>query len=146
MKRALLSMLSLIFLMAAKPADLAKKDLDKLQGEWTMSALEVEGKQVPPEKIEGTTLTIKGDKYIVTVKDKKHEVTITLDPSKEPKSIDMSFPDGPNAPKVGRGIYKLEGDTFILCRAQATEGERPTEFGTMPNSGCFMVTWQRKTP
>ena len=144
MRRILYFALPVLFLVAAKPADEAKKDLEKLQGEWFMAELEIDGKPVPDEKIAGTTLTIKGDKYSVSVKDKKHEVTITLDPSKDPKAIDMSFSDGTDPPKVGKGIYKIDGDTFVLVRAQATDSERPTSFGTWPNSGCFMVTWKRK--
>ena len=76
----------------------------------------------------------------------KHEVTFKLDPTQKPKTIDMFFPDGTNLPKVAKGIYKLDGDTFVMVRAQAPERERPTEFGTWPNTGVFMVTWKRKTP
>jgi len=144
MKRITCFALSALLLISANPADDAKKDLEKLQGEWIMAALEIEGKPVPDDKIQGTTLTIKGDKYVVSSKDNKYEVVITLDPSKDPKAIDMAFPDGADAPKIGKGIYKIEGDTFILVRAQATDNERPTTFGTWPNSGCFMVTWKHK--
>lgn len=146
MKRLLFLMVPVALLLAAEPADETKKDLKKLQGEWVMAALEVDGKRVPEEKLKGTVLTIKDDKYTVAVKDTKHEVTIKLDATKKPKEIDMEFPDGTNAPKVGKGIYKIDGDTFILVRAQATDNARPTEFGTWPNTGYFMVTWKRKTP
>ena len=146
MTRLLLSALAIVFVSAAEPAVEAKKDLEKLQGDWVMSALEIDGKLVPEEKIRGTILTIKGDKYIVSTKKSKNEVTITLDPSQKPKSIDMAFADGTNLPKVGKGIYKLDGDTFVLVRAQATDSERPTQFGTWPDTGCFMVTWKRKAP
>lgn len=145
MKRfGLLLLVPAVILIAAEPSDDAKKELEKLQGEWVMAGLEVNGKPVLPEKLQGTILTIKGDKYIVKVKDTKREVTIALDPAQKPKAIDMAFPDGPNAPKVGKGIYKIDGDKFILCRAQDTEGERPTQFGTWPDTGVFMVTWERK--
>jgi uncharacterized protein (TIGR03067 family) len=144
--RRLLLVLPAVLLLAAGPADEAKKDLEKLQGEWVMAALEVDGQPVPEEKLQGTTLTIKGDRYVVAVKDAKHEVTIKLDPAQKPKAIDMAFPDGANLPKIGKGIYKLEGDTFVLCRSQSTDGDRPTEFGTWPNTGYFLVTWKRKGP
>jgi len=142
----LLFLLPSAFLVVAEPTNEAKKELERLQGEWVMAALEVDGQQIPEEKIRGTTLTIKGNKYTVTVKETKHEVTIQLDPAQKPKAIDMSFPDGTNLPKVGKGIYKLDGDTFMLCRAQSPEGARPTEFGTWPNTGYFLVTWKRKAP
>jgi uncharacterized protein (TIGR03067 family) len=142
----ILLLLSASLLAVAEPAAEAKKELERLQGEWVMAALEVEGQQVPEAKIQGTTLTIKGDKYIVTTREMKHEVTIQLDPAQKPKAIDMAFPDGTNLPKIGKGIYKLEGDNFILCRAQSTEADRPAQFGTWPNTGLFMVTWKRKAP
>ena len=46
------------------PAEQAKQELERLQGEWVMAALEVDGKMVPEEKLRGTTLLIKADKYI----------------------------------------------------------------------------------
>jgi uncharacterized protein (TIGR03067 family) len=142
MKRVSLA-LGLLVLLGAEPVK-EKTDLNKLQGEWVMAGLEVDGAAVPEEKIRGTTLTIKDDAYIVTTKESKYEVKFKLDPSKKPKTIDMFFPDGTDLPKVAKGIYKLDGDTFVMVRAQAPERERPTEFGTWPNTGVFMVTWKRK--
>jgi len=144
MPRRLIVFAFILAICATSVADEAKKDLDALQGEWVMVGLEVEGKPVPEEKIQGTTLTIKGDKYIVSVKDKKHEITITLDPTTSPKHIDMAFPNGTDAPNIGKGIYKIEGDKLIVCRVQSTDGARPTQFGTFDNTGLFQVTWQRK--
>jgi uncharacterized protein (TIGR03067 family) len=133
-------------LTTACAEDEAAKDLKQLQGEWVMTALEIDGTQVPPEKLRGTTLTIKGDRYIVTTKNATHEVTFKLDPSQKPKAIDMFLPNGTDAPKRSPGIYRIDGDTFQLCRAQAAEQERPREFGTWPNTGVFLVTWKRKAP
>ena len=147
MPRRTLAAVGIILLASAAPAgDEARKDLDKLQGEWVMAALEVDGKQVPEEKLRGTTLTIKGDKYIVKVKDTSHEVTFKLDPSQDPRAIDMFLPNGTDAPKLSPGIYRIDGDTFQLCRAQAAEQPRPRDFGTWPNTGVFLVTWKRTAP
>lgn len=129
------------------PTEAAKKDLQQLQGTWVMAALQVEGTDVPEEKIKGTTLTIKGDKYITKVKDTTRETTIKLDPSQKPKAIDMYFPDGTDLPKLAKGIYEIDGDTMRICRAQMPGQERPREFITQDNPGVFIVTWKRqRTP
>jgi uncharacterized protein (TIGR03067 family) len=131
------------FLLVPAAHQDAKKDLERLQGAWVMESLEIDGEQVPAEKLAGTTLTMSGNKYIVTVKGKMHETVITLDPAKKPKAIDMVFAEGPNKDKVHRGIYDLQGDTFKICRGQGPEAERPTEFATEASSGKFIVVWKR---
>jgi uncharacterized protein (TIGR03067 family) len=135
-----------VILIAAEPAkeDEAKKDLEKLQGSWTMAALEVDGKPVPEEKLKSSTLTIKKDKYIIKVGDSTHETTIKLDPSKKPKEIDMTFTEGPNKDKTLKGIYDIDGDTFKMCRGLTADKDRPGDFGTWPDTGMFLVTWKRQ--
>ncbi|MFL5240837.1 MAG: TIGR03067 domain-containing protein [Gemmataceae bacterium] len=147
MKRLLLVVSVMGLVGAAEPTteDAAKKELEKLQGTWTMAALEVDGKPVPEEKLKSSTLTIKGEKYIIKVKDDTHETIIKLDPKKKPKEIDMTFTEGANKDKVLKGIYELDGDTFKICRALLPDKDRPTEFGTWPDTGVFLVTWKRQT-
>jgi uncharacterized protein (TIGR03067 family) len=146
MRRKLILVVASSFLLAAadKKEDPVKKDLAKLQGTWTMTALEVDGKPVPEDKLTSSTLTIKGDKYIIKVEDNTYKCTIKLDPSKDPKEIDMTFLDGPNKDKTGKGIYVLEKDTFKICRALDPGKDRPQNLGTWPDTGVFMVTWKRK--
>src|SRR5262249_23397586 len=81
--------------IAVLRADQSKKELDKLQGTWVMTALDINGKTTPTDQFEGTTLTVKGDKYIVKVKDKTFEMHMEIDPTKTPKTIDMSYQEGP---------------------------------------------------
>jgi uncharacterized protein (TIGR03067 family) len=141
---SLVSVLVLGLLRADEPRDdQVKKDLEQLQGTWIISELEIDGQRVDTSKLEGTKLTFKGDKYVVTVKDQSFEVTVTLDPTTKPKSVDMVFTDGPNKGKVHKGIYEIEGDTFKLCRPLNPESDRPRDFGTWPNTGVFYVIWKR---
>jgi len=145
----LLLVLSIMGLVAPdelRDDDAAKKDLEKVQGTWTMAALEVDGKPVPEEKLKSSMLTIKGDKYIIKIKDETHETIIKLDPTKKPKEIDMTFTEGANKDKVLKGIYELDGDKFKICRALLPDKDRPTEFGTWPDTGVFLVTWKRQAP
>lgn len=144
--RAFLVLAVALCVAADKPKADPKKELEKLQGTWVMTGLEVNGEEVPEKKLKGTTLVIKGDKYIVQVKDAKHETTIKIDPSKDPRHIDMYFPDGPNLPKLSKGVYELDGDTLKICRNQAPGEERPKQIGSWPDTNVFVVTWTRKKP
>jgi uncharacterized protein (TIGR03067 family) len=122
----------------------AAADLKKLQGQWTMAALEVNGEVVPPAKLEGTVLTIKDDTYKTDVKGKTTACKLTLDPGKDPKEIDMLFLDGVNKDMTQKGIYKFDGDTFQLARGISAEHERPRDFATWPGTNYFVVTWKKK--
>jgi uncharacterized protein (TIGR03067 family) len=143
---AIIVLATALCVAADRPKADAKKELDRLQGTWVMAALEVNGEEVPRKKLEGTTLVIKGDRYIVKVKDTTHETTIKVDPRKDPRAIDMYFPDGSNLPKLSKGVYDLDGDTLRICRHQAPGGERPTQVGSRPDTNLFVVTWKRKKP
>src|ERR1035441_1690916 len=79
----------LLCLALAQPSteEKAKKDLQRMQGSWTMQALEINGKDVPIDKLQGTVLIIKGDAYGTKIKDKElFGFRIKLDPSKDPKA------------------------------------------------------------
>jgi len=121
-----------------------KADLEKIQGTYKMASLEVDGKAVPEEKLKSSTLTIKGDKYIIKVKDQTYETQMILDPEKKPKAIDMKFLDGVNKDKTALGIYKIGDDTFTMCRRLNPDQARPQDFGTWPNTSTFLVVWKKE--
>jgi len=136
--------LVIVFACLASAQQAAKKDVAALQGKWVMTALEVDGKLVAEDKIKDTFLIIKHNTYTTQVKGKGHETTFTLDPAKNPKAIDMVFTEGDKKDRVLRGIYVIDGDTLKICRGLQPEQERPTEFGTWPNTNLFLVTWKRQ--
>lgn len=138
---------SLLFLALAQPSneEKAKKDLERMQGTWTLHALEVNGKDVPAPKLEGTILIIKKDDYRTKVKDKEQPgFRLKLDPSKKPKAVDMikTMPGSPD--EVIKGIYTFEGDTLKFCRGLTKEQERPNQFATWPDTNYFVVTWKKQ--
>lgn len=118
-------------------------DLEVLQGEWLLVGLEVREQTVPPEKLEGTTLVIKKDKYTTIVKKKEYAASFTLDQKQDPKHIDMLIPDDFGTPRLSKGIYKVEGEKLIICRGQAPGGERPRNFVSSATNDVFVVTWER---
>ena len=140
------SFLLIVFALAQPAAEeQAKKDLERMQGTWIIQALEINGKNVAINQLEGTVLTVKGDEYRTKIKDKElFGFRLKLDPSKTPKALDMiqKGPDG--ADKVIKGIYTFENDTFKMCRGIAPEQDRPNQFATWPDTNYFVVTWKKQ--
>ena len=138
----------LLCLSLAQPAneEKAKKDLQQMQGTWIMHALEINGKEVPPQQIQDTYLTVKRDVYQTKTKKKEHDgLRLKLDPSKNPKAVDMIKTAPGGAEEVIKGIYLIEKDTLKICRGLSPEHERPNQFATWPNTNAFVVTWKKES-
>jgi uncharacterized protein (TIGR03067 family) len=106
----------------------AKSDRDKLQGTWVLVSVESGGKKEVLDKDKSGTLTVKGDKGTMKMGRGAHDVTFHLDPSKTPKQVDMTVNEG-DKDEVHKGIYKLDGDTFTLCKSHPPQ-QRPTKFAS----------------
>src|SRR5207244_1027184 len=102
--------------------DAVKMDMKLLQGTWLLQSFEINGKPVPEDKIKNITLTIKGNRYLVDLGEKKLELTFTIHPTKKPKAIDLSMAQG-DEKAVTHGIYEVSADTFKLCRATEAGAE-----------------------
>jgi uncharacterized protein (TIGR03067 family) len=125
-------------------AEKAKADLKKMQGEWVMETLEINGKSV--SKIQESFLIVKDDEYKTRVKKSEPPgFKLKLDPSKDPKHVDMIRDEG-GFQKVYKGIYTFEKGSLKICRGISPEQERPTVFATWPDTGYFVVTWKKKQP
>jgi uncharacterized protein (TIGR03067 family) len=132
-------------LMQAAGDEQAKKDLDAMQGTWDLQALEINGKEILPQQLDQTVLVVKGSAYKTKIKDKDlFGFHLKLDPSKNPKELDMiqKQPDG--SEKVIKGIYTFEDGLFKMCRGLDATQERPTQFATWPDTGYFVVTWKKQ--
>ena len=123
----------------------AARELEKLQGEWTMVSLEQRGVKRSEEVVSRIKLTVKGDQLIVSRQGEARErrETINIDPSQNPGILDLTGPAG----FISLGIYKLEGDNLTLCRTiERGDIDRPREFKTTPEEGILAVemsVWKR---
>lgn len=120
---------------AAQAAAAIAAERAKLQGTWRRDgplpkdAPGMQGLAVLEERY-----IFRGSQWGITVGKGQFQPVMqpfAIDPSQEPKAIDLTTPEG----KVIHGIYRLEGDTLTLCLDydfQGTGRPRPTAFRAQP--------------
>jgi uncharacterized protein (TIGR03067 family) len=120
-----------------------EKELKKFQGVWTIESSEYGGQKLPADQLKDFVVIYDGDKHTVKAGDKVIQVgTQKIDPSKSPKTIDVTMTEGPSKGAVMLGIYEIDGDTLKACFDM--EGKkRPTEFKSPPGSQTFLNVHKR---
>jgi len=128
--------------LADEKADL-EKESRKFQGTRTFESSEAGGEKLPVGELKGLILTFEGHKHTVKKGDEVIQVgTQKLDPSKSPKTIDVTMIEGPNKGAIMLGIYEIDGDTLKVC-FDAQGKKRPTEFKSAPGSENFVNVHKR---
>jgi uncharacterized protein (TIGR03067 family) len=122
-------------------------DQEAILGEWKFESGLEGGKpsEHPPSK-----MVITKEFLIMTDGSKAEVATYTLDPTKNPKWMDVQPKSGSNQ-QPPKAIYKLQGDELILCTTKGNtkgkEEERPTAFESKPDSPNYsLVVFKREKP
>lgn len=132
---------ALVLTVSAFARDDAKSEQDKLQGNWTIMADERDGQPVSTDK--GAKVTFTNDKFVTASGGKTlRQGSIKLDPTKKPKTIDVTYTEGEFKGKTFHGVYTLEGDTWTICY-NLTGDERPKEVPTKAGKGQLLFHLQR---
>ncbi len=117
-----------------------QSDHAKLQGTWTITASEIEGK--PVDKRKGHQFVFAGDKMTVRQPGQENdEATIKLDPLASPKTIDFVVQTGKQKGTTVLAIYALEGDTLKLCLSW--DERRPGAFAAPPGRKMQLIVLKR---
>jgi uncharacterized protein (TIGR03067 family) len=142
MKRTLLPALAacLLVLTGQAGAEPGKDDAKKIQGKWTVTAVEQDGKEapLPPEKKRGFTITAdkmspEGDK----------PAAYKLGVEKKLGTIDVTPPGGKE--ETIKGLYELDGDTLKIClpaRGPGAAGKRPEKLTSEGKQ--MLITFKRQ--
>ncbi len=124
--------------------DAVERELERHQGAWAVVSMEYEGEQTPEEIARSIRRVVEKD-HVAWLRDGKSfaGTRIELDPSSDPKAIDVIPDGGPNRGGRVLGIYKLEGDRLTICMAKPGRG-RPKEFRAEAGSGYTLTTLRRE--
>ncbi len=136
------------------PADEAKetvkKDLDRLQGAWTATALTFNGADfLANGKAAGFRFAFKGDEVVVegndAVQKEYARLKLKLDPAAAPRLVDLTVTGGVQKDAVLEGIYELKDDELKLC-VRVFGKDRPTEFASPAGASIALVVLKRDKP
>jgi uncharacterized protein (TIGR03067 family) len=134
---------TVLFIMLAIGADNRKEDTAAMSGTWLPASAELSGNPFPEDTLKTMKLEVNADKYIVTVGAAVDKGTVTVDPTANPKTMDITGTDGPNKGKKFLTIYELKGDTLKVCYDLSGKN-RPTEFKSKPDTQLFLVIYKRE--
>ena len=110
-----------------------RKDWSAIQGTWQVTYSEDGGRIATQEMLKEIRFVIDEQNLITEIGGRKSVSTYKLDPSTNPKSLDLT-----ENGRTKQGIYDLEGDTLRICIAESGD-QRPTAFDSQPNSANDIV-------
>jgi uncharacterized protein (TIGR03067 family) len=119
----------------------AKKELERLQGEWALTEVQRAGKKFELSDFK-PALEIKGTKWILTGQHKS--AFIAIHPETDPKCFDLKSVEEARKGEVHEGIYKIAGDTLTICIHEGKDKQRPTRFeATAEQPNTILVVLKR---
>ena len=110
-----------------------ENDIPNIQGTWQVTYSEDGGRIAPQEMLKELRFVIGEQNLTTEIGGQKSISTYKLDPSTNPKSIDLT-----ENGRMKQAIYDLVGDTLRICIAESGE-QRPTAFDSQPNSANDIV-------
>jgi uncharacterized protein (TIGR03067 family) len=126
------------------PAPKPEADQRRFQGAWQFVAVEQDANKLPQEKLGDGKWVFEGDKSTLRFGTQLQEGKLTLDPSKDPRHIDIAVTAGPDKGTTYRGIYKFVDDELVLCFPGSTKAERPKEFSGKAGNGQAVYVLKKK--
>ncbi len=136
----------LMIAACASKEDAVKRDYERLTGIWNLVSAVKDGKEVPEDEVKNTRLITKGDKFTILgdpALGTSGAGTFTIDPTKNPKTVDSLQSEGPDAGKTVLGIYEIIDDNNKRACWAPPGQPRPTAFISQPGSGHLLQVWRR---
>jgi uncharacterized protein (TIGR03067 family) len=120
-------------------------DRELIQGTWKVVSVKDGGRQPAQQEVEGAKMVIAKDTLVLMLPDgKKIEATYHIDPSRDPKWIDVT---DTKANRTMLGLYKLKGDDLTIVLDEGGERGRSTDFVSeqgSPNDWLTVLKREKK--
>ena len=115
-----------------KAEDPAAKELKAMEGDWKVVGLEEGGRKATADDVKGMKWTFTGAEVVPDNPgvESTDRYKVKLDPSEDPKQIDLLVLEGQAKGKTIEGIYKLKEGRLTICLRdeKVPEKGRPKEF------------------
>jgi uncharacterized protein (TIGR03067 family) len=99
-----------------KKGDAVQDEMARLEGTYSCVSTEQGSEKGDPATLKRLKLVVKDKKWTVYIDDKVLTLaTFTIDPTKKPKTIDLTGTMGGDKGKKYLGIYELNGNELKLC-------------------------------
>ncbi len=121
-----------------------KKDRQLYEGTWQVTSLTVNGNKRPEGDAQKIRVINQADGIGLLELDGKvvGKATFTIDPTKKPKTIDLTFTEVNNKGQTYHGIYEVGKDTRKICYPPLGQ-KRPTKFSSTPENGHILAVFKR---
>lgn len=127
-------------------APTAAEELQRFQGTWQIESWEEGGKPPTAAELKKRGVFFGVNLFVFRRDGKVHQAgSVQLDPSKTPRTINLSVKDGEGKDGVMLGVYELTADTLKLCFDPKGQ-DRPAGFQPDADSGFTLVTLKRPKP
>jgi uncharacterized protein (TIGR03067 family) len=129
-------------LLLASDTDDVRKDLEALRRKWKMVAGEAAGKPFPKGGVPDFSMVVAdGGKATGKAPEGNFAFTISIDPKKNPKTMDNLHESRRQKGKRQYGIYKLDGNKLTVCMTPrgAAETDRPKQFTSEGGTNVVFV-------
>jgi uncharacterized protein (TIGR03067 family) len=123
-------------------ADDVQQELKALQGNWKVVSAEAGGNPLPKEAVPDFTYIIGADgKATGKMAQSEYSATVTVDPTKSPKTMINQHESGSKKGKKQYAVYKLEGDKLTVCITApgSPESSQPKDFTTKGTANVLFV-------
>src|SRR5262245_15626884 len=121
LRSPMVGLLVAVFTLApAARADDVPKGLEKLQGDWKLVAIAIDGKESRPAPFD-LKVMIKGSSYILGGK-AKGAATLKAGPGPIDPTLDVTFTEGESKGETLKCVFEVKGDMLRVCRRNGGRG------------------------